>query len=81
MDRMLGSNHFEREKSKLSNSVRRPKSLSYNAVTNHDSNSHSNSRENEIRVFPETAKTREKLILAAKSIDCLGNCTKGSFEK
>ena len=33
---MFGSNHFEREESKVSNSVRRPESLGYNALTIHD---------------------------------------------
>ena len=47
MDIMLGSNHFEREESELSISVRRPQSPSYNAVTNHDLNS----IENDIRGF------------------------------
>ena len=48
---MLGSNHFEREENEHGSSVRRPERPSYNALTNHDSNSHSNSRENEIRGF------------------------------
>ena len=51
MDIMLGSNHFEREESEHSNSVPRPESPSYNALSNHDLNSHSNSRENESRGF------------------------------
>ena len=46
MDIILGSNHVEREEA-----IRRPESSSYNALTNHDSNSHSNSRENEIKGF------------------------------
>ena len=49
MDIMLGSNHFEKEESELSNSVRRPERPCYNALSNHDLNSQSNSRENEIR--------------------------------
>ena len=48
MDIMLGSNHLEREGSELSKSVCRPESPSYNALVNHDVNSHSNSREDEI---------------------------------
>ena len=51
LDIMLGSNHLETEESELSNSVRRPESPSYNALVNHDVNSHSNSREDEISVF------------------------------
>ena len=50
MDMMLGSNHFEKEESELSN-CSRSESSSYNALTNHDSNCHSYSRENEIRGF------------------------------
>ena len=47
---MLSSNHFERQESELSNSVRRPEIRSYNALSNnYDLNDHSNSRENEIR--------------------------------
>ena len=41
----LGSNHLESERSGLSNSVRRRERSSYNALVNHDVNSHSNSRE------------------------------------
>ena len=51
MDIMLGTNLFEREESELSNSIRRPGSPCYNALVNNDSNSHCNSRENEIRGF------------------------------
>ena len=51
MDKMLDSNHFEREESEFNNPVRRPESTSFNASTNYDSNSHSTSRENEIRDF------------------------------
>ena len=46
--KILHSSHFESE---LSNSVRRPDSPSYIALTNLDSNTHSYSRENEIRYF------------------------------
>ena len=48
LDIMLGSNHLKREESEFSDSVRRPESLSYNALVNHDVNSHPISRENEI---------------------------------
>ena len=51
MDVMLRSNHFEQEESELSNSVRSPERPSYNAISNHDLNSHSNSRENASRDF------------------------------
>ena len=40
-------NHLEREESELSSLVRRLESPSYNALTNHDLNSHSSSREYE----------------------------------
>ena len=53
LDVMLGSNRLEREESDFSNSVRRPESLCYNALVNHDVNSHSNSREDEIRGYAE----------------------------
>ena len=43
-DIWLGSNRLEREEREFSNSVRRPESPSYNALVNHDVNSHSNSR-------------------------------------
>ena len=36
MDILLGSNHFEREDSEVSSSVRRPKHPCYNALTNHE---------------------------------------------
>ena len=49
MDILLGTNHFERDESELSKSVGRPESPSDNALVNNESNSHSNSRENEIR--------------------------------
>ena len=48
---MLGSNHLDREESEISNSVRRPENPSYNALVNVDVNSHSNSREDEIRDY------------------------------
>ena len=52
IDIMLGTNHFEREESEFSFSVsRRPESPSCDALVNNESNSHFNSRENEIRGF------------------------------
>ena len=48
LDILLGSIRLEREESEFSNSVRRPGSPSYNALVNHDVNSHSKSREDEI---------------------------------
>ena len=51
VDIMLGSNRLEREESEFRNSVRRPESPSYNALANHDVNSHSNSIEEETRGY------------------------------
>ena len=45
---MLGGNNAEREESDFCNSVRKPESPSCNTLVNHDVNSHSNSREDEI---------------------------------
>ena len=53
LDIMLGGIRLEREESEFSNSVRRPESPSYNALANHDVNSHTNSREDEIRCYAE----------------------------
>ena len=62
LDIMLGGNHLEREESKIGNSVRRPESPSYITSVNHD-----------VFLTPETVRTQDKLTLAAKLIDCLGN--------
>ena len=51
IDIMLGSNHFERDDSDIGKSARRPESLSHDALEDHNTNSHSNSGENEIRRF------------------------------
>ena len=51
MDVMIGSGLFQRENSEFGNSVRRPEIPSFDALIDHNSNSHSNSRENEIRGF------------------------------
>ena len=48
---MPGGNHLDREESEVTNFVRRPESPSYNTLINHDVNSHSNSREDEIKVY------------------------------
>ena len=68
MDIMLVSNHFEREESELSNSVRRPESPKYNALVDNESNSNSNSRENEIRVLLVMAITQEEPNLVVNLI-------------
>ena len=51
LDIMLDSNHFERGERRFSNSARRSESPRYNTLKFNESNSHSNSRENEIRDF------------------------------
>ena len=57
LDKMLGSNRHEKEESEFCNSVRRTKSSNYNAMVNHDGNSHSNSREARLGVMPEMARS------------------------
>ena len=54
--KMLGSNRLKREECEFSNSVSRPESPSYNALVNHYVNSHSNSREDEIRRYAENGQ-------------------------
>ena len=56
MDMILGSNHYESEDSKFGNSTRRPESPRYDALLDHNSNFHFNSRENEIRCFAENGQ-------------------------
>ena len=51
VDTLLCSNRREREQSEFSNSVRRPEIPSYNALVNHDVNSHCISREDEVSGF------------------------------
>ena len=65
MDIMLGSNHFEREESEFGNTTRRPESPSYDAIVDHNTNSHSNS----IQVKMKSGglpMNRDKLILVAR---------------
>ena len=45
LNKLIGSNRLESQESELSNYVRRPESPSYNALENHNVNSHSYSRE------------------------------------
>ena len=73
MDMMLGTNHFERKKSELRNSARRPECPSYNALVNKETTSHSNSRKKEIRILPATALTQEELNLVANPIGYRSN--------
>ena len=53
---MLGSNHFAKEDSEFGNSARRTESPSYDAAVDHNTNSHSNSGENEIRRFARNGR-------------------------
>ena len=61
MDIILGSNHFEREDTEFGNSVRRPKSPSYDALVDLNTNSHSNSGENEIKRFAENGHNSREI--------------------
>ena len=51
LDVMIGNCHYEKEDSEYGNSVRRPESRSYDALIDHNSNNHSNSRMNETKGF------------------------------
>ena len=51
MDMIIVSGHYEREDSEFGNSVRRPECLCYDALIDHNSNTLSNPRENEIGGF------------------------------
>ena len=68
LDIMLGSYHLEREESELSNSVRRPKSLSYNAFVIEMVILILTPEKMRLGVMPDSSRTREKLILETKSI-------------
>ena len=68
LDIMLVCNRLGREESEFSSSVRTPEISSYNALVNHDVNSHSNSREEELGVMSEIPRIQEKLTRAVKSI-------------
>ena len=56
LDVTLGENSLERDESNMSNSGRRPDSPSYNYSGNQDINSHSNSREGEIRSYSQNGQ-------------------------
>ena len=65
---MLGSIHLERgEVSELNNSVRRPESPSYNAMVYHDVNSHSNSREDEIRGYAGNGQNSREVDFSSET--------------
>ena len=51
MDVMIRSGHFEREDREVGNSVKKPESPSYDALIDHNYNSDTKSRENEMRGF------------------------------
>ena len=53
LDIMLGGNNLEREESESSNFGRKPESPSYNVLLNQNVQSHSNSREAEIRSYTQ----------------------------
>ena len=61
MDVMIGSSLYEREGSEFGNSVRRPESRSNDTLVDHNSNNHSNSRENEIRAFAGNGQISEEI--------------------
>ena len=67
---MIGSCHYKREDSEFSNSVRRPKGLSFEAFNDHSSNSHSISRKKKIEDLPESDNCHVKQIQAMNSIGC-----------
>ena len=48
---MIGSCHYEKADSEFGNSVRRPESRSYDALIDHNSNSHSKTRESKTKGF------------------------------
>ena len=61
-DVMIGSDHNERkEDSEYGNSVRSPESPSYDALIDHNSKSHSNSRDNEIRDFTSNGQNNAEI--------------------
>ena len=70
IDIMLVSHLLEKQYSEFGNSVRRLESPSYDALVDHNSNSHSNSEENEIGGLSEMAKVQERLILVVTKIGC-----------
>ena len=55
-DIMLGGDNPERAQSEFSNSVRRPESPSHTTLVNNDVNSHSNSREDEVRGYARNGR-------------------------
>ena len=81
LDIMLGSNRLEREESEFGKSVCRPERPSYNALVSHDVNSHTNSREHEIRVVPEAAKMPDRLTRTVKSIQLSGELNQRITQK
>ena len=61
MDIMIGSNHFEGEDSEFGNTPRRPESLSYDALVDHNTNSFSNSGENKMRRFAGNGRNSREI--------------------
>ena len=66
LDITVGSNHFEREDSDFGNSARRPESPSYDALADHNTNSHSNSGENEIEKFAGKGHNSRKVYFRSE---------------
>ena len=72
IENMLSSNYVEREESEISNSVRKSETPSCNALTNHDLNFHSNTRDNVISGYARNGHN-SRLTLVARSLDSQGN--------
>ena len=67
MDIMLGSNHLERKDSKFGSFTRRPESPTYDALVDHNTNSHSKSGENEIRRFSENSHNPREIDFSSET--------------
>ena len=57
LDVMLGGNNLEREEKESSNFGRRPDSPCYDSSVNQNANSHSNSREADIRTYVQNGQS------------------------
>ena len=54
---MIGRDHYQIEETEFGDSARQRKSLNYESLTDHNLDSNSKSRENEIRRFAEVASS------------------------
>ena len=61
MDIIIGRGHYEKEDSETGNSVRMLECPCYDALINHNSNTQSNPRENEIRGFAENGQSSAEI--------------------